>query len=412
MARKLDPQDWMQSPGTKAVIQALSAGGTEVRFVGGCVRDALLGKAIKDIDIATPDPPEKVMEKLAAAGLKAIPTGLAHGTVTALAHGQSFEVTTLREDLACDGRHAEVTFTDDWQADAARRDLTINALSMSPDGQIFDYFSGLKDLKAGRVRFVGDPHQRMREDYLRLLRFFRFHAHYAQGAADPAALAAAAAAAPHLKRLSAERVREEFLRLLAAKDPLPMLQVMADENILTEILPGPIDLDRLAGLMALPGGKAVESDALLRLAALSPANDPAAHGARLKLSNVQRDRLRQIMLPLPAADVVLGSWLYRLGPQAVRDSWLLAWADSPNPKAESQDRAKGLADIEAWQSKTFPLSGADVLALGIAPGPAVGELLREVEDWWVAQNFAPDRSACLSELKRRLTAKRPLAAET
>ena len=218
---RLTPQDWMQSPAVEAVIAALEAGGGEVRFVGGCVRDMLAERPIKDIDLATPMAPETVMQKLEAAGLKVVPTGLKHGTVTAVSQGRPFEVTTLREDVETDGRHALVAFTDSWEADAARRDLTMNALSLSPAGDLYDPFGGREDLAAGRVRFVGAARIRIAEDYLRLLRFFRFHAYYGRGEPDPEGLAAAEALAPGLTRLSAERVRDELVALAGGAGPEP-----------------------------------------------------------------------------------------------------------------------------------------------------------------------------------------------
>jgi hypothetical protein len=243
---RIEPQSWMTAPHTRAVLAALSAEGAAPRFVGGCVRDAELGRPVKDIDIATPDPPERVLALLERAGLKAVPTGLAHGTVTAISRGRPFEVTSLRIDVETYGRHAKVEFTDDWQADAGRRDLTINALSCAPDGRIFDYFGGLEDLRAGRVRFVGDPRARIREDYLRLLRFFRFHAHYGRGAPDPEGLAAAGELAPKATKLSGERVRAELLRLLAAPDPVPVLDLMAARGVLRVFLPEAADTAALA----------------------------------------------------------------------------------------------------------------------------------------------------------------------
>ena len=225
------------APETQAVLAALGADGTELRFVGGCVRDAVAGRPVKDVDLATPDPPERVTALLERAGIKAVPTGLEHGTVTAVSGGRPFEVTTLRVDVETYGRRARVAYTDDWQADAARRDLTINALSCAPDGTLYDPFGGLGDLRGGRVRFIGDPRQRIREDYLRLLRFFRFHAHYGKGGPDPEGLAAATELAAEATDLSGERVRDELLKLLAADDPLPVLELMHAHGVLRSFLP-------------------------------------------------------------------------------------------------------------------------------------------------------------------------------
>ncbi len=406
MPPTLKPQDWMTRPASLAVLAALQADGTQVRFVGGCVRDGLVERPVKDIDIATPDRPEKVMEKLQAAGLKAVPTGMAHGTVTAIALGEPFEVTTLRQDVACDGRHAQVAFTDDWQADAARRDLTINAMSCAPDGTLFDYFGGHDDLRKGRVRFVGDPVTRIREDRLRLLRFFRFHAYYGRGAMDGPALQAATDLAPELVHLSMERVRDEVLRLLTAPDPIQVLDLIARRQILTAVLPPFAPMQRIQGLVALNRELAVDSDALLRLAALFPPRDYAAIGAKLKLSNAQKARLRYLAhgeAPLPAD---LTESLYRLGEAPVRDRWLLQWADTAEPTTHQKAIEAGLAQIRNWRPKDLPVTGDDVMARGVPPGPRVGALLRELEDWWLAGRFTADRDACLAQLDRLLAQNR------
>ena len=318
---RIEPQGWMTAPGTRAVLAALSAEGAAPRFVGGCVRDAVLGRPVKDIDIATPDPPERVLALIERAGLKAVPTGLAHGTVTAMSRGRPFEVTSLRIDVETYGRHAKVAFTDDWQADAARRDLTINALSCAPDGRIFDYFGGLEDLRAGRVRFVGDPRERIREDYLRLLRFFRFHAHYGRGTPDPEGLAAAGELAPEGAGLSGERVRAELLRILAAPDPVPVLDLMAARGVLGVFLPEAARTAALAAALEVePGGSGdAASDALFRLAALLPA-DPAVGetvARRLRLSRAEQSRLVGLLQPPAAAlgsdERALRAGLYRRG---------------------------------------------------------------------------------------------------
>ncbi len=235
--RKIPPQDWMRAPETRAVIAALTAEGAEVRFVGGCVRDALAERRVQDIDIATQLPPEAVMRLLDAAGIKAVPTGIQHGTVTAVSGGKPFEITTLRVDVETYGRKAKVAFTDDWTADAARRDFTFNALSCAPDGTLYDPFDGEADLMAGRVRFVGEARARIVEDYLRLLRFFRFQAHFAKQPPDPQALEIAAELAPRLDRLSGERIRGELLRLLQAPDPLPVVEILIARRILRAVVP-------------------------------------------------------------------------------------------------------------------------------------------------------------------------------
>lgn len=378
---------------------ALTAGGRPARFVGGCVRDALAGRKVTDIDIATPEPPQRVMELLAAAGLKAIPTGLEHGTVTALAGGRSFEVTTLRRDVETDGRRAVVAFTADWDEDAARRDFTINAMSAEPDGTVHDPFGGIADLAAGRVRFVGDPETRIREDVLRILRFFRFHAHYGRGAPEPAAFTACRKLAPLLPGLSGERVAGELRRLLKAADAAGMIEQMRDAGVLAPILPELADTARLRGLQGIDEPAA--RDPILRLAALLPADLVAAGRVadRLRLANVERAQLEALAAPppalWPARDArALRRALYHLGRETVRDLGLLAWA--------SGDQAQGRAATEAalrWAPVALPVRGQDALDLGVPPGPEVGRLIAEVESWWEENDFAPDRNACLTRLK-------------
>ena len=398
---RLDEQEWMTAPETRAVVQALTAEGTEVRFVGGCVRDAVAGRAVRDIDLATPDPPEKVIALLEAAGLKAVPTGLAHGTVTAVSSHHPFEVTTLRRDVATDGRRATVAFTDDWEADAARRDFTFNALSCGVDGRLFDPFGGRRDLIAGRVRFVGEARQRIAEDYLRLLRFFRFHAFYGRGEPDPEGLRAAAAAAGELTRLSGERVRAELLRLLQANNPVPVLEVMQQEKILTSVLPELGAPDVLKSLLSL-GIESPRPDTLLRLGALLR-TDPAAVAERLRLSNAERDRLIAMAGhgATPRADMPerdLRQAIYRDGGTSVRDRLCLTWAG--HPKGPDPDTARhNLALSESWSPPRFPIKGRDALDLGLAPGAGLGALLEAVEAWWVERDFEPSREQCLARLR-------------
>jgi poly(A) polymerase len=400
---------WLRASASRRVLQALGAGGEPVRFVGGCVRDGLLGRAPgRELDLATPARPDEVMRLLEAGGLKAIPTGLAHGTVATGVGGQRFEITTLREDVACDGRHAEVAFTEDFAVDAARRDLTINAMSCDPEGRLFDYFDGRTDLAAGRVRFVGRAADRIAEDYLRVLRFFRFFAHYGRAPADPEALAAAAAAAPELARLSGERIQGEMLRLLDAADPLPALRLMAAAGVLAQVIPGPVAPARLAGLL----GADAQTDPLLCLAALlrPPPGDAvttAAVAARWRLSSRDAERLALLtatpLPPLAAPPAKRRRLLHRLGAATYRDLARLADAERPDAAA----LAAALAAADAWQPQKLPVSGDDLIALGVPPGPRLGALLAAVEDWWVANDFAPDRAACLAQAKSLLAAAPP-----
>ncbi len=280
--QKLPPQKWMRAATTRRVVAALSAEGADVRFVGGCIRDSLMGRPVKDVDIATHLVPDEVMRLLKAAGIKAIPTGLAHGTITAVADGQPFEITTLREDVETFGRHARVAFTDDWTADAARRDFTFNALSCTPDRTLYDPFAGIADLRAGRVRFVGNARARIEEDYLRLLRLFRFQAHYGRERIDPSVLEVARELAP------AERVREELLKLLSAANPLPVVALMIEHKVLQEALPVAGTTNVLRALLRAEDANE-PIDPVLRLAALVAPERLAgeAVGERLRLSRRQ-----------------------------------------------------------------------------------------------------------------------------
>ncbi len=417
---RLPPQPWMTDPAARAVVAALDAEGAEVRFVGGCVRNALLGLPVADVDIATPDPPQTVVRLLEAAGLKAVPTGIDHGTVTAVAAHKPYEVTTLRVDVETFGRHARVAFTDDWQADAARRDLTINALSCRPDGTLFDYFGGLEDLRAGRIRFVGDARARIEEDYLRLLRFFRFQALYGKVPADTAILEIAEVLAPELTRLSGERVRDELLKTLRAGDPVPVLEIMISRSVLDAVLPEELGTAALKALIAVEPAVAEGEggqDAIRRLAALLRPERAAALAVaeRLRLSNAERDRLVLLAegkdyLKVDAAVFdhgidddgrALRRLLYRLGPENLRDVVLLDFARrraaGRSPAAATLERA--LAETRAWKAPRFPLKGRDLLALGVPHGPEVGERLERVESWWIERDFQPTRAECLEKAK-------------
>ena len=389
------PQPWMTKGPAAKVMRALTAAGDEARFVGGCVRDALVGRAIRDIDIATPLSPQRVTAVLNEAGLKAVPTGIEHGTVTAVADKTGFEVTTLRLDVETDGRRAKVAFTDDWQADAARRDLTINALSADATGKVHDYFGGLDDLAAGRVRFVGDPKQRIVEDYLRLLRFFRFHADYANAGFDQPAIAAAKEFAPNLKSLSGERLRQETLRLLTARRGPEVWGEMLGLGIVQQFLPWATSLDRLRWVTELEQRHKLAPDAVRRLAALTMTGCGREVAETLKLSRVEGDRVIALDDARDPFDVsapeAVRRQIYGWGNDGARDRLLLDWLDRIDQAAGSA----ALAIIESWPRPRFPIKGADVVKLGIPEGPRIGEVLQRVEAWWISQDFAPDRAACL-----------------
>jgi poly(A) polymerase len=399
---RIDPgqHGWMMAPETVAVMAAL----VEARFVGGAVRNALLGTAVSDIDIAVPMPPAEAVTRLSAAGIRAIPTGIEHGTVTAVIGRHVFEVTSLRRDVDTDGRHATIAFTDDWAEDAARRDFTINALYAGADGAIFDYATGVEDLIAGRVRFMGDPATRIAEDYLRILRLFRFHAWYGKGEIDEAALRAAAAAKDRLATLSAERIAKEMLRLLEAPRPAPVLRVMAATGILPAVLPGELDMARLERLCEQDGENHTAPDAILRLAALLQEGEGPDMARRWKLSNAGRDRLEAVLAPgariashLKAPDV--RRLLYRLGPDIFKDRVRLAWAAAP-PSQPALAWRMLLAMADSWERPRFALSGRDVMAAGVPEGARVGRILAQLEAEWIGSDFTLDEAV----LRERLTA--------
>jgi poly(A) polymerase len=400
----LPPQPWMSAPATRAVIAALTAGGSEVRFVGGCVRDGLLGRPVTDIDIATPDGPARVIELLEAAGLKAVPTGIEHGTITAVALHHPFEITTLRRDVENYGRRAKVTFTDDWTADAARRDFTFNALSCAPDGKLYDPFGGIADLQGRRVRFVGEAMARIREDVLRLLRFFRFYAHYGAPPPDGDALGAARAMAPLLPTLSGERIAGETLKLLAATDPAAVMTLMRDHVVLMHFLPEAERLDRLARLVAIETKLGLVAAPARRLAAALAGGEDAARAVagRLRLSNTLRDRIVGALgqpAPIPGLQRAgCRALRYRLSAETYRDRCLIAWAESDAPDPVWRD----ILDVADWSPPVFPIKAQDALDRGATAGPALGRLMTEMEQWWIAGDFTAARGACLAELSRRL----------
>jgi poly(A) polymerase len=380
---------WMDDPPVQALLAALTRGGIAARFVGGCVRDTVLGRAVGEIDIAVDKPPETVMRALEAADLKVVPTGLKHGTVTAIVKGKPFELTTLRRDVETDGRRAVVAFTDDWRIDAERRDFTFNAMYSDPDGTIWDPFDGRADLFAGRVRFIGDPDQRIAEDRLRVLRFFRFHAWFGKPPLDSAGFDACRRNAGALSSLSAERVAKELLRLLAAPAPTDALEAMAEAGALDHWLPEYAGAARLKALIARE--REDTPDALRRLAAI--VSPPAtAVAKRLKLSTQQSLRLQLMLEPaVPGEFENHRAALYRHGTRLFIDRVLL---EGP------RDWQAALVLARTWTPPDLPINGADALALGLKPGPQVGALLDAVERWWIAGDFSADRAACLAELKR------------
>ena len=378
------------------MLEALDAAADMTRLVGGAVRDALLGLPVSDFDLATRLTPAAVVARLEAAGVKTVPTGIAHGTVTAISHGQSFEITTLRRDVATDGRHAVVEFSDDWRDDARRRDLTINALYANPlTLEVSDFHDGLADLRDGRVRFIGEPLQRIAEDHLRILRFFRFQARFGSCAPDAAGLAACTARANDLMALSRERVRGELLRLLAVRDPVPTIAVMLQHRILAPVLPEITSSDGLARLVAVEAALAAratapnpwldrEAIALRRLAALLP-SDPHlldAVATRLRLSNLERARL---VATAASASAPLLAQAYRDGVATAADRLLLAARAPPDAALLA-----ALDQLRRWQRPALPLSGKDIIARGTAPGPEVSRRLASFEAAWIGAGFPAD----------------------
>jgi poly(A) polymerase len=408
MTATLGLRAWMTTPELTQVLDALEAQGGPgcARFVGGVVRDALLNRPIGDIDIATVLTPDQVTAALVAAKIKAVPTGVDHGTVTAVAGGLPFEITTLRRDVATDGRRAVVAFTTDWSEDAQRRDFTLNAIYAARDGTLYDPTGqGIADARAGRIAFVGDAATRIVEDSLRILRFFRFLAWYGKGAPDAVAVAACREGAGLMSNLAAERVSKEMLKLVGADDPRPAVHLMAETGCLAVAAPFAADVARFDGLVAIEGDMLFVNDPVLRLGALFPDDQigAAQAAARLRLSNDMRDRLVAAMGKTPR----ITSWMspretrravYRLGAQTFADRVKLAWAQATRSATTHQWRGL-LALGESWTPPAFPLTGQDVLNSGVSKGPMVGEVLREVEEWWIDHDFIDDKFSAIEKLK-------------
>lgn len=406
-------EDWFKAPELKTVLALLNDEGAETRIAGGAVRNSLMGLPTADVDLATNLKPEMVMARAQAAGLKAIPTGIEHGTVTVVVNGRPFEVTTLRRDVTTDGRHAEVAFTDDWQEDASRRDLTINGLYADAKGDVIDLVEGLVDIETRTVRFIGDAETRIREDYLRILRYFRFFAFYGSGRPDAAALRAMAREKDGLKRLSAERVWSELKKLLSAEDPGRALLWMRTTGILTMVLPETEKwgIDEIPGLIAAERAFGWTPDPLLRLAAMVPpdAERLSAMAERLRLSKQEAAFFAAWaaapQVPDKVAATAFRRLLYRYGREGMLVRLRLALsiarakAEGEPEKLSEVGRLQGLLEVAAgWTKPAFPLSGADVLGLGVEPGPRVGALLKTLEDRWVEGDFAADRERLLAQL--------------
>ncbi|MEO6360037.1 MAG: CCA tRNA nucleotidyltransferase [Sphingomicrobium sp.] len=380
---RLDAEKWRDRPGLAHLLTALGADRGLTRYVGGAVRDELLGVPVSDVDLATRLLPDEVVRRLEAAGIKAVPTGIDHGTITAVSSGQAVEVTTLRRDVSTDGRRATVAFTDDWKEDAARRDFTVNGLSADPfSGQIYDYFDGLADIVSRTVRFIGDPLERIAEDHLRILRFFRFHARFGGGPPDAAAVDACTARANDLMALSRERIADELLKLLGLPDPGPTVQLMIDRKILSPVLPeiGETGLAQLEDLKNIERECGLTADPIRRLAALLPADpeEGAAVGARLRLSKLQQKRLVFSLRRLPGSIYELA---YRHGRDMATDRVALA-GDWP-----AFDRILALRHLPQWTIPKLPIGGGALIQRGLTEGPIVARTLRAIEDAWIAAGF-------------------------
>jgi poly(A) polymerase len=395
MQRRLEAP-WLGEQPLAAILAVLDRDGEEARVVGGAVRNALLGEPHGDIDIATTALPQEVVRRVEVEGFKAVPTGIEHGTVTVVAGGRPFEVTTLREDVETYGRHAKVAFGRDWRRDAERRDFTINALSVSRDGTIHDYVDGLADVAARQVRFIGEAGKRIEEDYLRILRFFRFHAHYGHGAPDPAGLSACIAARAGLEQLSRERIRMEVLKLLAAPHAVPTLAVMTETGLLVAVLGGVPLLASLSNMIKLETALVLTADVVRRLGALgvSVTEDAERLRERLRLANAEHEQLIamaegwwRILAAVSERDA--RALLYRLGPEKFTDRVLIAWSRAPEGAADARWHA--LATLQSrWTAPVFPLKAADFIARGVAKGPGLGASMRAAEAAWIAADFPAD----------------------
>jgi poly(A) polymerase len=396
--RVLDDAPWLDSGAAARVLALLNNNGEEARVIGGAVRNVLLGVPIGDIDIATTALPDEVIRRAKAAGIKSVPTGIDHGTVTLVVESHPFEITTLREDTETFGRKARVVFGRDWVADAHRRDFTINALSVDANGVVHDYAGGLDDIAARRVRFIGNPGQRLAEDYLRILRFFRIHAAFGAGEPDRAGYLACIGARDGLATLSAERVRMEMLKLLVADGAVTAIAVMAEGGLLLQILGGVAYTGPFAAMIAAEQVLGLKADPVRRLAALAVAvtEDARRLGARLRLANAETktlDSMGHRWWRLGGMDdATARRRLYRLGETRYRDRLLLAWSRAGGPADQAAWR--DLATLpQRWSAPKFPLKAADFVARGVAEGPLLGHVLTLAEDAWLAADFPLDAAA-------------------
>ena len=396
----LQGHEMFETSGLNAVFDALEKAGGQGRIVGGAVRNAVLGEPVHDIDIATQLLPEQVIEAAKSSGLKAIETGIDHGTVTIVSENNSFEVTTLRRDVATDGRHATVAYTDDWARDAARRDFTLNSLYADRHGKVYDALGGYGDLLARIIRFVGDPVPRISEDYLRILRYFRFFSQYGSETPDPEAMAACTSLRDGLNQLSRERIGQEMRKLLLANRAGHTAGLMNEAGVSKVLFGCDLDADLLSRVIDIDRANGLEADFHLRLAAGLPM-DAERMGELLRLSRVDELTVAQLQDCLPPAPALRDNErrvvLYRTGVSTWRKVVRLEWARTD----ESHDDARWLGLLQLadeWQLPTLPVTGADVVAAGIAPGPQVGEILVALEDWWIAGGFVATKDELLARI--------------
>lgn len=389
---------WLQVGSLQRVFDAIEAAGGTARVAGGAVRNTLMGKPVSDVDLCTTLLPGQTVKALSSAGIKAVPTGFEHGTVTAVTDGVGYEVTTLREDIETDGRHAVVRFGTDWERDARRRDLTINAVYCDRDGTLFDPLGGIADVKAGRVRFIGEATERIEEDYLRILRFFRFFAQYGSGRPDADGLKACTRLKGGLAGISAERIWAELKKTLAAKDPSRALLWMRTTGVLGEALPESAKwgIDLVPALIRTEQQHGFEADPMRRLEAIirPDGENVTALARRLKFSNGERDRLLDWAMEDPVdaqtSESEFAKRLYRGRPQGIVDRLALQTAGAVEKEDHMlAEKLAKLANVAlTWKRPEFPVRGKDLIAQGTDPGEAMGKRLAELEDRWIASGFA------------------------
>jgi len=408
---RLNPteHDWMTAPGTKAVMAALERarpGGS--RFVGGCVRNALMGVPVADVDIATQLLPDEIINAAKAAELKAIPTGIEHGTITIISDGNTFEITSLRRDVKTDGRRAVVAFTRDWREDAQRRDFRLNAIYADGEGVLYDPTGGLHDLEARRFVFVGSAEQRIREDFLRILRLFRFEAWYGHGPIEAEGLAAAISLKDGLSDLSVERVWIELKKILQAPDPRPVMALMHDHGLLEKILGVNETLRVFNGIIEQDVLSGLAPDSLLRFAALADGGPERilTMAAKMKMSKAETKRLQGAVDPSAHDDVVEAfsdmaaaeRAIMSLGARAFEDQARLAAAGEVVPPPRDWTLLAKFA--QEWEEPEFPVNGGDLILLGYEPGPMLGDAMDEIKAYWIAERFEPTKAELLARLNQ------------